>query len=207
MPKFRFKRKNVAAFMAFLMLFLTLATVISNAGTDQPQHPQKEYIGDWQGMRILAKQTNANTSIYYLELQPGYQVVMRADPREAATVESPPSMLLYSLLYTSDRITQVFEPGDADQVGLAFAEMAKFLTNRPFELVFATTERYTNELNRTYPSKDPFNTTEKEAVVYFRIANRTRIRQVNRTIILEGEDRWGLVQAGAKLELILLRLT
>ena len=157
-------------------------------------------------MSVYAQKTQANTSIYYLEIQPGYSIIMRADPREAEKVESPASMILYSIIYTSSRVYEVFDPEDSEKVGIAYAEMAKFLANRPFELVFATTDRYTDDANRTYPSMDPFNTTEDEAVVYLKLSNETKLEYINRTVIVHGTDMWNLTTAGAKLELILLRL-
>lgn len=209
MPKSKINRKNKSLLLAALMLFLTVASAILSRddGTTVPNdRPQLDYVGTWQGMSVYAQKTQANTSIYYLEIQPGYNIIMRADPREAEKVESPASMILYSIIYTSSRVYQVFDPEDSKDVGLAYTEMAKFLANRPFELVFATTEHYVDEINRTYPAVDPFNTTEEEAVVYMKISNETKLEYVNRTVIVHGTDIWNLTTAGAKLELILMRL-
>jgi hypothetical protein len=207
--KLKMSRRNKSLFLVAIMLFMTVASSLFSRDEDntpQDNTPQFDYIDTWQGMNVYEQKTRANTSIYYLELQPGYRIVMRADPREAEKVESPSGMIIYSVLYTSSSVYAVFDPADSKEINLAYTELAKFLTNRPFELVFATTEPYTDDINRTYPYVDPFNTTEDEAVIYLKISNETKLELVNRTVIVHGTDMWNLTTAGAKLELILMRL-
>jgi len=209
MPKLRMSKRNKSMMLIVIMLFLTVASAVLSRNDNQPPAPEKpkiEYLGNWKGMSVYGQKTAANTSIYYLELQPGYSIVMRADPREAEKVESPPSMLIYSLLYMSPRVYAVFNPDESGNVSLAYAELAKFLANRPFEVVFATTKPYTDEINRTYPHMDPFNTTQEEAVVFLKLSNETKIELINRTVVVEGNNLWNLTRASAKLELMIMRL-
>ena len=203
----KLKKNHQVLLLAGLMLFSVLISVI-NSGGDQTVVPtdEPEYIGSWKGFKIFAENTSANTSIYYLELQPGYSILMRADPREAEAVESPSSASLYANIYSSSRVFLLFDPADEGEVGIAYAEMAKFLAGRPFEYIFATTEPYTDEANRTYPFKNPFNTTDEESVIFMKIENDTKIEMVNRTITISGTDIWDLATAAAKVQLIMLRI-
>ena len=203
----RLKKNHKVLFLAGLMLFSVLISVI-NSGEDPITAPidEPDYIGSWKGFKIFEENTSINTSIYYLELQPGYSILMRADPREAEAVESPSSPSIYANIYSSSTVFLLFDPIDEGEVGIAYAEMAKFLAGRPFEYVFATTEPYTDEANRTYPFKAPFNTTDDETVIFMRIANDTKIEMENRTITITGEDMWDLATAAAKVQLIMLRI-
>lgn len=203
----KLKKKHQVLFLAGLMLFSVLVSV-SNTGDDPTTAPidEPEYIGSWKGFKIFAENTSINTSIYYLELQPGYSILMRADPRDAEAVESPSSTSIYTNIYSSSIVFLLFDPIDEGEVGIAYAEMAKFLAGRPFEYVFATTEPYTDSANRTYPFKRPFNTTDDEAIIFMKIANETKIELENRTITITGTDMWDLATAAAKVQLIMLRI-
>lgn len=210
MFKLKLTKKNKSLILGSVLIFSSIAFAVLS-GSQAPQPPEQNQnlpnnIGSWKGMQIYEKPTSSNQSIYYLEIQPGYNVLMRADPREAEKVSSPPSIFLYSTLYTSQTVYALFDPENASEVNIAYAELAKFLANRPFRFVFGTTSPYQDKFNRTFLSRDPFNTTMNETIIYLKVSNSTSIDLVNRTIIVNGKDRWGLTTATAKLELILLRL-
>ena len=202
----RIRKNYKIIFLAALMVFSVFLSV-SNMPADTPlPDNQPDYIGSWKGMKIYAQNTSANSSIYYVEIQPGYSIIMRADPREAEQVPGPDSLLIYANLYSSSRVFMVFDPKDEKEIGIAYAEMAKFLAGRPFDYVFATTEPYTDDANRTYPFRAPYNTSSEEAVIFMKISNETRVELVNRTVVVTGEDMWSLATAAAKVQLTMLRL-
>ncbi len=210
--KFKLKQNHMLIAMVALMVVSLIPNLNFNQKEDTPiQNNENEitYEGDWMGLKIykkLTQDTELNTSIYYLNLGNGYQMVLRADPREAALVESPLGSEIYSLLYSSTRVYLLFDPEDSNNVSIAYAELARYISGRPFEIVFATTSEFKDEFNRTMPYVDPFNVTSNEASIYLKIVNETKITRENRTLIISGEEMWSLTTAAAKIQMILMRL-
>ncbi len=206
------KKKHQGLFLGGILILSSIAFAFLSATQFSPENqqeqtgPQLEYLGQWKGMALYGQRTGANTTIYYLQLYPNYRIMLRADPRASDSIEGPPSSEVYSRIYDSSTVYVVFDPNASREVGLAYTELARFLTNKPFELKFATTEPYTDEFNRSFPVKNPHNTTESETVIYLRLANQTDIEMEGNTIVVDGRDRWDLVNAAGRLELILIRL-
>lgn len=204
------KKKNQGIFLGAILILSSIAFAFLSASRYSPQKqtqtPQLEYLGQWKGLELYGKKTGINTTIYYLQIAPNYQIVLRADPRKSEKIESPPSMELYSKLYSSSTVYVVFDPNESKDVGLAYTELARFLSNRPFKIQFATSQPYIDEYNRTFYVKNPYNTTQGETVIYLKLSNQTDIEMINNTIVIDGTDRWSLVNAAGKLELMLIRL-
>ena len=211
---FKLRKKDKSIFLGSILLFSTVGFAILSGTQNQVYEDdyqptpsnQPTYAGDWQGVPIYEQKLASNQSIYYIQIAPGYNLLLRADPREAELVGSPSSSDIYAVIYGSKKVYTIFDPEYSGNVSLAFTELSRFLNNRPFEVIYGTTTPYIDESNTTYPSKDPYNTTSTEAVIYLQFSNQTGIDMINRTIIVKGEDMWSMVKAAAKLQLILLRL-
>ncbi|MBR9680475.1 MAG: hypothetical protein GOU98_01465 [Candidatus Altiarchaeota archaeon] len=211
---FKLRKKDMSLLMGGILLLSTVGFAILSGtqnqtyDTDYPTNPSNQpgYAGEWQGVPIYEQKLASNQSIFYIQLTPGYNLLLRADPREAQLVGSPSSSDIYSIVYSSKKVYAIFDPEHSGNVSLAFTELSRFLNNRPFEVIYGTTTEYIDESNTTYPNKDPYNTTSDETVIYLKFSNKTNIEMTNRTIIVNGEDTWSMVKAAAKLQLILLRL-
>ncbi len=180
----KIKQKHVFVLMIALMLVPMIFGASSMFKDDEKpilNNDNPVQIGTWNGNGVYAKSTAANTSIYYLDIGGGYWLPMRADPRDAALVESDDTNEIYSTIYSSEQV---------------------FL---PFELVMGTTTEYTDDFNKTHFYWDPFNTTENQSVVYLKISNETKLSLINRTIIVEGTNSTILNSEG-KLQMLLMRL-
>lgn len=208
------KRRDIGLILGAIMLFSTVAFAFLsasqnkyNTNTDNNNHqPQLPQIGTWYGVPIYEQKLASNHSIYYVQIIPNYNIVLRADPRDAENISSPDSDRIYSTIYASKDVYALFDQEESGNVSLAFTELSKILNRMPLKVTYGTTTPYQSNTTKTYISKDPYNTTADETVIYLRLANQTGISMVNRTIIVEGRDMWNLTTATTKLQLILLKL-
>jgi len=209
----KLKRRDIGLILGGIMLLSTVAFAFLSASqnnydtrNDNNQQPQLPQIGTWYGVPIFEQKLASNHSIYYVQIIPNYNIVLRADPRDAENVSSPNSNRVYSVIYTSKDVYALFNPEESGNVSLAFTELSKILNRMPLKVTYGTTKPYISNTTKTYVSKDPYNTAANETVIYLRLANKTDISMVNNTIIVEGRDMWDLTTAATKLQLILLKL-
>jgi hypothetical protein len=207
-PKFRIKNSHVLIALVLIMLISTFSTLVFNGQKNEeiPAEEEAALVGKWNGMNLYEKKTSINTSIFYLDVTPGYQMALRGDPRETDRIKVEDPFKIYSLMYNSERVFLVFDQNDTQNVSIAYTELARFLGGRTFDVVFGITSEYTNEVNATLPVINPFNVTENESAVYVKLGSETSVKLENRTVIVSGTNTTEVNTAGVKLELIMMRI-
>jgi len=202
------KKRELSIFLGLLMLVSTLAFSFFSSQQNGKKSRSNPFIfvTVWRGANVYAQELTNETYIYYLQISPRVSIPLRANPAEAEDVKSnfKPDELFERTL-TARRLYYLFDPEAKDIVSLAYADMGRFLVGKPFEVVYGVSRPYVEE-NRTLPSYDPFNITSGEFAIYMRAGNETKLTLVNNTLIIEAPDRWEMLKAATKVELILTRL-
>ncbi len=202
------RKRDISIFLGLLMIFSTLAFSLFSKQTSTPSstQPQMFFVTVWKGANVYAREVGNGSYIYYLQLSRDMTIPLRANPAEAEKVPSnfdPDD--LYARVLTAQRIYYLFDPEDKQAVSLAYAELGRFIAGRSPSIFYGVSSPYSEE-NHTMPYHDPFNVSSGELAIYLRVANETRVELVNNTLVVEGSDRQGLLDAATKVGLVLARI-
>ena len=202
--KLKMKKKQMSIFLGALMLFSTIAFGLFSDKSDEPTPNDNlpVFLQSWNGMDIFV---NPDGIVYWLNFGQ-FSLPFRSNPAEAALVDSEPaSDDIFLKFMNASKVYLVFDPDERITIAVPYAETARLLSGRSFEIIPAISQEYPAE-NESFVIRDPWEQKPGELVIYFDIANTTRLNMQDNTLVVQGPNQQEITLASVKFALIMWRL-
>ncbi|MBR9679715.1 MAG: hypothetical protein GOU99_01540 [Candidatus Altiarchaeota archaeon] len=202
--KFKMNKKTMSLFLGALMLFSTIAFGFFSDKSDEPAQTDNlpVFLQAWNGMEIFV---NPDGIVYWLNFGQ-FSLPFRSNPAQAALVDSEPDNDdIFLKFINASKIYLVFDPDERITIAVPYAETARLLSGRSLEIIPAISQEYPAE-NESFVIRDPWEQKPGELVIYFDIANTTRLSMIDNTLVVQGPNQQDITLASVKFALIMWRL-